>query len=75
MSIYLIRGQNANISVIKEPTTSTTTPTLESDPDILFGNDQENFVDFVFNTFTINQTSDDDDPTMTRCQFKQLMRN
>lgn len=54
------------------PSTSTTLPLREDDPDLLFGDDQDDFQNFVFCPITIHQVMDDEDAPMTIGQFKQL---
>lgn len=64
-------GLNANIGMtLEQPFTSV--PPKHDDADILFGDDQEPIVNFVFHPFSVNFTSDDDEEPMTKGQFKQL---
>lgn len=56
----------------KQPSSSV--PPFDDDANILFGNDQESIVDFVFQQFFVNFNSDydDDDAPMTKGQFREL---
>lgn len=65
-------GADVNTSVTMGRGTSTTSPLRDDDPDILFGDDPENFTDLVFSTFTVHANSDDDDAPMKKGMFKQL---
>lgn len=65
-------GVDINFDVTLGRGASTASPLDEDDANILFGNDQENFTDFVFSPFTINVNSDDDDAPMSEGQFKTL---
>ena len=59
-------GADVNFGVTMGPGTSTASPLRDDNPNILFGDDQENFTDFVFSPFTIHVNSDDDDAPMTK---------
>ena len=43
------------------PSTSTTSPLREDDPNILYGDDQDDFRNYVFSPFTVHHASDDDE--------------
>lgn len=67
-------GKNVYAGVTCEPDTYIV-PSLDEFDDILYGDAQETFPDFIFSPFTINVNSDDDDAQMTKGQFKQLTEN
>ncbi|CAI9302899.1 unnamed protein product [Lactuca saligna] len=51
---------------------STSIPPFDDDVEILFGDDHEPIIDFIFHPFTININNDDDEAQMTKARFKQL---
>lgn len=56
----------ATFCVTVGPNTSPTSTLREDDPDIMYGDDQDDFQNFVFIPFTIHPTSNDDESPMRK---------
>lgn len=63
-------GANVHTDVTSEQGISTD-PLSNDTEGIMFGDDQETFIDFVFSHLTININSDDNDAPMTKGWFKK----
>ncbi|CAI9281736.1 unnamed protein product [Lactuca saligna] len=62
---------NSNIGVTYEQPSSMVRP-FDHDTDVLFGDDPEPITDFVFQLFSVNFNSDDDDTPMTKAEKQAL---